>query len=227
MTLNIAVDIRTDLGPVRDQGRRPTCLAFAASDAHRHSRQHKALLCVEWLYYHAIKLAGAGPHDGTTILNTRTVLRSIGQPEETDWPYSSAWPDEARWVVPKPRTSLMTCGSNQCTNGVDVVRNHLDTGTPVIVGVYLSSTFRLPIDWTHIGGEVLLAPNLGEPIDFSDGHAMVVVGHGTYNGNQLVLLRNSWGPRWGSNGHAWVREDYLAPRLAGAFVISKGKDDVL
>ena len=33
MTLHIVKDLRPFLGPVRDQGRRPTCLSFAASAA--------------------------------------------------------------------------------------------------------------------------------------------------------------------------------------------------
>lgn len=227
MNLQIGIDIRATLGPVRDQGRRPTCLAFAASDAHRHARRHKERLCVEWLYYHAIQRAGAGPRDGTTMPHTRAVLHSIGQPEEGDWPYSATWPDPVCWTPPKPGSPLLTCGSNSCSKGLKALRNQLDAGVPVVVGVFLSSTFRFPVGWTRLGHEILLAPDHGEPINVNDGHAMVVVGHGSLNDDPMMLLRNSWGPRWGGDGHAWVREDYLEPRLAGAFVISEGDGDVL
>ena len=227
MTLNVAVDIRTALGPVRDQGRRPTCLAFATSDAHRYVQQHGAMLCVEWLYYHAIKLAGAGPRDGTTILNTRTVLNSMGQPEECDWPYSSNYPDEVLWQPPNPSTKILTSGSINCSGALDFVRTQLNNKVPIVMCAYLSSTFRDRRSWTTIGDEVLLAPNIGEPIDISDGHAMVAVGYATFKGEALILLRNSWGSSWGSNGHAWVREDFLTQRQAGAFIISKGVINVL
>lgn len=220
--------MRAAMGKVRDQGRRPTCLSFAASDAHRQARNYKELLCVEWLYYHAAKRAGTGPRFGTTIADTMAVLRSIGQPIEATWPYSSSWPDPASWQPPSPVSSLLTCEASDCASGMHGVRVELALGRPVVVGVHLSRTYRFPEGWTRIGDEeVLLAPDRLEPIDRNDGHAMVIVGHGRHDGESVVLLRNSWGTRWGHGGHAWVREDCLAPRLVGAFVIAKGDGDVL
>lgn len=227
MTLEISTDMRAALGTVRDQGRRPTCLSFAASDAHRHARRHEDRLCVEWLYYHAAKRAGTGPRCGTTMPDTQAVLRGIGQPVEASWPYSATWPDPTRWQPPKQISPLLTCESNGCAPDINAIRAKLVAGRPVVVGVLLSNTYRFPAGWTHLGAEVLLAPDKHEPIDQSDGHAMVIVGHGQSNGEPLMLLRNSWGSRWGHEGHAWVREDCLAPRVVGAFVIAEGDGNVL
>jgi hypothetical protein len=222
MMLQISTDMRGALGTVRDQGRRPTCLSFAASDAHRHARGHLDWLCVEWLYFHAAGLAGTGPRSGTTIPDTQAVLRSTGQPIEAAWPYSAAWPDPASWQPPGPASPLFTSKSSSCAPDLNAIRAELLAGRPVVVGVFLSRTYRFPVDWTRVGAEVLLAPDRHEPIDRNDGHAMVIVGHGLHEGEPVMLLRNSWGPRWGHEGHAWVREDCLAPRLVGAFVIEKG-----
>lgn len=227
MTLQILTDMRFALGGVRDQGRRPTCLSFAASDAHRHARRHTDWLCVEWLYYHAARRAGTGPRCGTTMPNTQAVLRGIGQPVETTWPYSAAWPDPASWRPPGRISSLFTCESISCAPGLHGIRTELLAGRPSVVGVFLSRTYRFPEDWTHLGAEVLLAPDRHEPIDRNAGHAMMIVGHGSHEGEPIVLLRNSWGSRWGHEGHAWVREDCLIPRLVGTFVIEKGDGDVL
>ena len=49
------VDLRGDLGPARDQDPRPTCMAFAASDAHGAARDGWEPLSTEWAYYHALK----------------------------------------------------------------------------------------------------------------------------------------------------------------------------
>ncbi len=227
MTLQISTDMRGDLGTVRDQGRRPTCLSFAASDAHRHARGHPDWLCVEWLYFHAARRAGTGPRCGTTIPDTQAILRGTGQPVEAAWPYSAAWPDPASWQPPGGVSSLFNCESSSCAPGLHGIRAGLLAGRPVVVGVFLSGTYRFPANWTRIGTEVLLAPDRHEPIDRNDGHAMVIVGHGRHAGEPVMLLRNSWGSRWGHKGHAWVREDCLAPRLVGAFVIEKGDGDVL
>ena len=227
MTLQKLTDMREDLGLVRDQGRRPTCLSFAASDAHRYALGHTDWLCVEWLYFYAAKRAGTGPHCGTTMPDTQAILRGTGQPIEAAWPYSPAWPDPASWQPPARVSSLYTCESSSFAPSLDGIRAELLAGRPVVVGVFLSRTYRFPADWTHIGTEVLLAPDRHEPIDRNDGHAMVIVGHGRHEGAPVMLLRNSWGSRWGHEGHAWVREDCLAPRLVGAFVIEKGEGDVL
>ncbi len=227
MTLTVAKDIRMELQDVRHQGRRPTCLSFAAPDVHRHARNHPEYLCVEWLSHHANRRAGTGPQAGTTVPDTRAVLKAPGQPEESIWPYESQPPDPAVWSPPSNVGTLVKCGSSDCTGGLQGVRQRVDQGVPVVIGMFVSDTFNFPKTWKHVGEEVILGADIGKPIDTQRGHAVVVVGHGEYGGDRVMLLRNSWGSKWGKNGHAWVRESYLEPRRAGAFVISKGDGDVL
>lgn len=226
MTLIIDVDVRAALGPVRDQGQRPTCLAFASSDVHRHARHHSEPFCVEWLYYHVARHARTGPAEGTTIPDTRVVLRAQGQPEEAAWPYSMALPDPTRWRPPAATPSLWTCESAGCGDDLEHVRDRVEQERPVVVGLFMSDTFNFPQTWEFAGSEVILGSDRGYAIDRARGHAVVVVGRGTYFGEPVMLLRNSWGPRWGHHGHAWVRENYLEPRLAGAFIALRGRDDV-
>ena len=52
-SITVRHDLRGRFGPARDQGRRPTCLAFAMSDAHAATREPWAELCCEYLFYHA------------------------------------------------------------------------------------------------------------------------------------------------------------------------------
>ena len=222
MSLTITKDIRAELNSVRHQGRRPTCLAFAASDVHRHAHQYPDYLCVEWLYYHVTQNAKTGPHSGTTISDTCTVLKAVGQPEEMVWPYSSIPPNPATWTPPVVSSNLLTCSSTGCSGGLQAVRQHIDHGTPVVVGLFTSNTFDSPQTWEHAGNEIILGKDVGQPIDANRGHAVVVVGSGAFKGEPMMLLRNSWGPKWGQDGHAWVRDTYLGPRLAGAFAVSKG-----
>lgn len=227
MTLTIDIDFRTDLGQVRDQGRRPTCLSFASSDAHRHRRRHPEPLCVEWLFYHVARHAGTGLHTGTTIPDTRGVLRALGQPEEKVWPYSPIPPAEAEWRPPSPTPQLLSCNSAECGADLQVVGDQVDAAIPVVIGMFISTTFLSPATWQQHGSEIVLGMDPSEPVDRARGHALVIVGRGQVSGEPVMLVRNSWGPRWCANGHAWIYEDYLAPRLTGAFVISKGEGDVL
>lgn len=227
MTLTIMKDIRAELHAANDQGRRPTCLSFAASAAHRHARKHAKALSVEWLFYHTGRHAGTGPETGTTIPDTRTILQTIGQPEETVWPYFSVQPSLSLWKPPSSSSELLTCASAGCGSDMDRLRDLINQNIPVVIGVFISDAFLVPTSWCRSGAEVILGTDPHEEVDPTRGHAVVLVGHGALDGEAFFLLRNSWGTQWGYEGHAWISETYLAPRLIGAFTISKGDGDVL
>jgi hypothetical protein len=226
MTLHIVQDLRPVLGPVRDQGRRPTCLSFATSAAHEQARGNLEPLCVEWLFYHAAQRAGTGPGEGTTLADTRHVLHSIGQPLEPVWPYIGLPVTGLSWGPPTAVTPLFRCGSDGCKADAAQIRELLDRGRPVVLALFVSSAFTTAAAWLRMGNEIIL-PEDGEPIDHQRGHAIVAVGHGRVGREELILVRNSWGTAWGRDGHAWVRETYLSRRLFGGFSISEGDGDVL
>lgn len=226
MTLDILQDLRPLLGPVRDQGRRPTCLSFAASAAHERARGDFDPLCVEWLFYHAVQRAGTGPGQGTTMPDTRRVLQDLGQPLESSWPYNGQPPSAAAWRPPAAVTPLFRCGSDGCGTDLLQVRQLLDRRKPVVLGIFVSSAFTAAATWLRTATEIIL-PDDGEAIDHQRGHAVVAAGYGRFGSEDLILVRNSWGASWGANGHAWIREPYLNRRLFGSFSISQGDGDVL
>lgn len=226
MTLNVLQDLRSGLGPVRDQGRRPTCLPFAASAAHEQARGDLDPLCVEWLFYHAAQRAGTGPREGTTMPDTRQVLHDLGQPLETIWPYNGLPPSATAWRPPAGVVPLFRCGSDGCDADLAHIRQVLNCGRPVVLALFVSGTFTAVATWLRAGTEIIL-PDDVEPIDRQRGHAVVAVGHGRFGSEDLILVRNSWGPAWGAGGHAWVRGTYLSRRLFGGFSISEGECDVL
>lgn len=86
MTVNILVDLRSLFGPIRDQGARPTCLAFAASDTHAALRAGWDPLSCEFAFYHAQKRTGRPPTKGAFLEDMLAALREEGQPVETGWP---------------------------------------------------------------------------------------------------------------------------------------------
>ncbi|WP_375600418.1 C1 family peptidase [Devosia sp. Naph2] len=226
MTLDVIQDLRPVLGPVRDQGRRPTCLSFAASAAHEKARGEVDPLCVEWLFYHAAQRAGTGPGEGTTLPDTRQVLQDIGQPLEASWPYDGRPINGAAWRPPTSVSPIFRCGSDGCGTNLAQVRQALEGGKPVVLAIFVSAAFTAAATWLRTGNEIIL-PDDSEPIDPQRGHAVVAVGYGRIGSEDLILVRNSWGPAWGADGHAWVRETYVSRRLFGGFSISEGDGDVL
>ena len=80
MSVTIARDLRPLFGEVRDQGERPTCLAFAASDAHAALRGPWAALSVEFAFFNAQRRANRSAKVGALLSTMLDTLREDGQP---------------------------------------------------------------------------------------------------------------------------------------------------
>lgn len=206
-TLDVKVDLRGQFGPVRDQGARPTCLAFAASDSHAGVRDGWVPLSSEFAFYQAQRRAGRTPAQGAVLPSMLEALKLDGQPVETGWPYLVTVPaDVSAWVPPASVGARF--GRNGTAGGVDLVgvRSMLTLARPMILLTMLSMSFFAPV-----AGVVDAAT--GEIADPSLRHAVVAVGYGEIDGAGVILVRNSWGSAWGIDGHAWLTDRFLAPRL--------------
>lgn len=212
----VSKDLRSLFGPVRDQGSRPTCLAFAASDAHAALRPGWAPLSCEYAYFHALRRGGLPPTGGTRLSDMLDALREDGQPEESSWPYLSALPVPlATWLPPaSPGPLYARTGTTAPPNFDDVVA-WLEQDRPAIILCTLSASFYAP------DASGVVAPAPGERPDPQRRHALVACGHGLVGEERMLLVRNSWGPRWGVFGHAWLTEAFLGPRLYAAAVLKE------
>ena len=206
--IDIVRDLRPLFGPARDQGARPTCLAFAARDTHAGLRDGWAPLSCEFAFYAAQKRAGRPPTSGALLSTMLDALRLDGQPDEKGWPYLAAVPADHRLWTP-PATVGPLYGRNGQRDGTDLssILAALDRDTPVLMLTMLSRSFFQP------RGDGVVDPANDELPEPAQRHAVVAVGHGTVDGTPAILIRNSWGPGWGLEGHAWLTERFLAPRL--------------
>jgi hypothetical protein len=208
MTLCAIVDLRDLFGPVRDQGARPTCLAFAASDAHAALRGGWEALSAEYLFHRAQQRTKRSPHQGATLPGILDALRHDGQPFEAEWPYLKSVPEDVtKWQPPPFASALYRRGGRGGGDTLTEILAQLDAGQPVITLIRLSRSFYRPAQ----NGIIDELPS--DPPDYNRRHAVVAVGHGTLQGRRMVLVRNSWGNRWGQNGHGWITEKFLLPRV--------------
>jgi hypothetical protein len=218
-SITIVSDLRAKFGEARDQGARPTCLAFATSDAHSFEMgtPWNPLSC-EYLFFHAKKNDGTSPKRGTNLTAISAALKMEGQPHEGEWPYLSELPaDLSTWLPPATASVLNRADVTRIHKpSVDDIWGRLESCEPVIIGMTLSDAFYA------VDAEGIVDSD--EPVQTARKHALVVVAVGNRNTDRLYLVRNSWGEKWGLNGYAWLSERYLKPRLIVAARIMSLRD---
>jgi Papain family cysteine protease len=209
-TPTIIVD--TTAMPVRDQGARGTCLAFAMSAAHEHCRETGKALSPEYLYWAAKRRDGAPATDGTTIGAAVEALRHDGQPLESMWPYEPHRVLPSSTYVPPSMSpsALFRRTSTTPALSMTLVTDALSIGKLPVMAIEVTTHFFNPI-----GGRVDPSPARVE-----GAHAVVAVGYGQARSLGLsLIIRNSWSTTWGVKGHALVPTSYLSQYLFGLVIL--------
>lgn len=206
------VDLRPAMPTVRDQGQRPTCLAFAVTAAHEISRTVGASmedLSAEALYW-GCKRSDGNWIGGTSFASASTAIGRWGQPLEVACPYEPLRPIGVAYALPGRaggkgwyRSGLQHIGTM-----VSEVRTYLDEGVPVVLGLTLFDSFYHP----DLAGRIIDPPVGARALG---RHAVLAVG---YQAAEL-LIRNSWGTTWAVGGYAWITDSYLQNHAGDAWVI--------
>lgn len=199
----VVVDLRSKFTAIRDQGERPLCLAFSASDLNAFTHSLKDPLSVEYLAHHAYAISGSDDyHQGLTCEAVINVLNTHGQPYEHIHPYSTSFRSPIEFVG-KSVELFKANGSHSSTAPINI-KKFLDNGIGVILGVCLTNDFFDPIP-PYI---------FDDQYDSVGMHAMVAVGYGKMeDGENVFLVRNSWGRDWANNGNAWLTSSFCENRV--------------
>jgi hypothetical protein len=205
--INFSVDMRNDMSPIRDQKRRPTCMAFSASDAHAmaHSKPMSDL-SVEYAHYSACRrMPSFDPHNATTVSAILDGIRLDGQPPEAEWRYMETLPADISVYQPPANIAGIVNHPSEELASLDLANETLRSGVPVIMALALSQSFyRLTAD------SVLSAD---PDIRITGYHAVLGVGMFSSSAGEGYLVRNSWGTRWGTGGYGFIARAYLEPRI--------------
>jgi hypothetical protein len=210
------VDHRLDgtEGPVRRQGG-PQCTAFAFTAALDHSfarwtgKPGEFSVMQVWARYHKLEeKAAADENVGDFVAN------------ESDWPYdakvANSWDkchkkgaecgkpaDESKLKeLDKHKVAEITKVETIPATKFEVLREKLAGGADVTMGLKLPSFATAG----EAGAKYIVGSQKGAA---KVGHEILLAGyaitpHGTY-----YLLHNSWGPKWGDEGYAWIHEDLV------------------
>lgn len=201
--MDVIIDFSDEMGSARDQGRRGTCLVFAATAAHEHLHGVHQQLCIEWLYYFAIRIDQMPLNSWTTIPSVSEALKEYGQPYEVVWRYQRST-DFQNWHPPDNPVPLFYADSSVVAYGLDTVIGLLKQSRPAVITFETTKEFKFPRNVNGFSTVEYdpMSKNLGL-------HAAVAVGFGIRNEKKYLKILNSYGTDWGEQGLTWVSEEYL------------------
>jgi len=205
-------DMRPFLPPVRDQGHRGTCVAFAVTAAHELARSGGIAvsedLSEEALFW-GCKLTDGNWRSGTSFSSAATALGATGQPLEDVWPYNPRRAAGIRYDPPcTPTPDWHKSGLERTSPELTSVRGQIDAGRPVVLGLTVFDTLFIPTPAGRIDAPATGSPGRGR-------HAVLAVGHGA----DALLIRNSWGSTWAIGGYGWLTNEYAERHIREAWAI--------
>jgi C1A family cysteine protease len=202
-SLPSAVDLRSQMSPVVDQGQLGSCTANAIGSGLREFLELKnhvpfVQLSRLYLYWHEREMEGTlGEDAGAEIRDGMSVLEDLGICPEADFPYVISTYNNtpsAKAEADAPKYKIATYSR---INNLTMLKTSVAEDYPVVIGFEVFSSFESD-DVAQTGWVPM--PQYGE--DVLGGHAVLAVG---YNESQrVVICRNSWGVDWGDQGYFYL-----------------------
>lgn len=211
-TLPSSVDMRKTgtVSPVYDQGDLGSCTAFAVGGGMRETLTNMAgegprAYSPLYLYYKERELHGWVNSDtGAYMIDGMTVLSNSGDCLDSTIPYDIANFKEKPSAVAEKEAADYRIDSYTLLKTLDELKTQLAEGHPAVFGFTMYDSFFDPLI-TKTG--MMPMPQVGEFI--VGGHAVFVVGYD--DAKQVLIIRNSWGGKWGDKGYFYMPYAYVSP----------------
>ena len=211
-----AIDLRPQCAPVKDQGSRGACTAFAGTShmeflAKRAGRSESSLAPLYLYYRTRVDLEGVAPTEdsGAMIRDMITATRRFGVCREELWPYSRGIYDQPTLDADADAIARHTLLYFRLPN-LDTIRRCLWQGFPFVGGFVVPES--LDSEWSSQTG-VVAYPEPGDRI--IGGHAVLFCGYD--DAKQMLLFQNSWGWQFGESGFGWLPYRFVTDLLADDF----------
>lgn len=227
------VDMRQYCSEIEDQGRLGSCVAQAVAGLAEYGERviYGKHIDVSrlFLYKVARQLDFINGDNGSRVRTCMKALRLFGAPPEKHWPY-----DITRYDLDPP-AMVFAYGQNlQATmyyrldrfgrsrsDVLSMMKRFIEQKRPVAFG------FRV-FSYGNSDGEFPMPDLNSRP---KGGHAVMAVGYD--DGRKIgptagaLLIRNSWGKRWGQDGYGWLPYAYVTHYLSHDFWILIRKENVM
>jgi C1A family cysteine protease len=151
-----------------------------------------------------------GSDAGSTLESGLQALLTYGICAEKTCPYVDN--EEIVCQQLPPSAAFVEAAQNKLPMGtvmhvplqISLFKRALADGLPLAVGIMVYSSFETPVV-TQSG--IIPLPNKATE-QCLGGHAVCLCGYD--DSKQAFLLKNSWGPRWALQGHAWLPYTYVS-----------------
>ena len=233
--LPVRVDLRDRMPPIRNQGVRPTCVAFATVALREFLFGYPANTpdLSEQFVYWACKESDNFPLGGTYLKVGMQCVTDKGACLESTWPYNG----DFILLDNEGQGPPSTDAQKEATAYRFTSFAPLDTSSPLQVRQALAND--RPIAFSTVAFDywytdpVRLSGDIRLPLSSDTnpgGHAMCIVGYEddpTVPGGGFYLVRNSWGADWAESsrsgpGYCRLPYDYLRQYPRGAFIANNG-----
>jgi len=231
--LPASADLRPWCSPIEDQGNLGSCTANAAVGAVEYYERRafgKYIDASRLFLYKATRdfLHWSGD-TGAYLRSTMGALALFGVPPEEFWPYAIAAFDQEPTAFCYAFAANYQAISYYRLDPVGTTQAMLLQRIKTNAAAFLPSIFGFTvynsIAQASATGKIPF-PVAGERV--LGGHAIMVVGYddnmkiknqnpAAHETTGALLIRNSWGPAWGSSGYGWMPYDYVLRGLASDF----------
>ena len=208
--LKESIDLSHDWGfeEIRDQGSLGACTAFATTDMVRFVRYKTKLSCWTpsqlFTYYATRKLRNSiNEESGATAREALKSTIDYGVTKDNIWPYDinkfAEEPPKEAWDDALTHQSLSYFRLDQTES--DLLQC-LSDGYPFTFGMKIYQSF---IDYQKsiIFNVVIPKPEVGKE-KYLGGHCMLATGYYKRGDEYIIIIRNSWGIKFGSRGYVHI-----------------------
>lgn len=202
-----AMDLRSAMPPVYDQGQLGSCTANAIGAAMEYERDRQGesdfMPARLFIYYNERALEGTVASDaGAQIRDGIKVVNADGVCPETLWPY-----DIAMFAVKPPKRCYVAARKDIAVTYESIqtlgdLKNAIAASLAVVFGFTVYQSFE---SQAVAQTGIMPMPQPNEPT--IGGHAVLAVGYS--DADSHVIVRNSWGPGWGASGYFYMPYEYM------------------